>query len=293
LDDDSLLEVGAISYNSTQRRLRLRRMARWVRDALYRVATLLDGIVHWRKDALLPPAHLRIYYYGTWNPQAFARAAQNARAELISRGLQPEHRVLDIGSGIGNLAVSLIGYLNGGYDGIEIHCEAVAWCQKAITPHYPKFRFHGADLASVAYNPKGVASAATYQFPFTDRSFDFILVGSVFTHMLPDGIEQYVGEISRVLAPGGVCVASFFLLNEETRPAIDAGRSFMSFGFEHPSGLCRLHSLARPEAAVAFDETFVRRVHKEAGLVIRDVRRGKWWSGEAHDQDVLTIVPTG
>jgi SAM-dependent methyltransferase len=263
-----------------------------VRNALYRVATLVDRLIRWKTDTLLPPAHLRVYYYGTWNPQAFTRASQSALAELLSRGLRPEHRVLDIGSGIGNLAVSLRGYLHGGYDGIDIHREAVAWCQETITPRYPAFRFHHADLASLAYNPKGSASASTYRFPFADESFDFILLGSVFTHMLPDGVEQYVREISRLLTRGGVCVASFFLLNEETRPAVYAGRSFMSFGFEHASGVCRVHSLTKPEAAVAFDESFVRCVHEEAGLLIRDVRRGKWWSGEAHDQDVLTIVPS-
>jgi hypothetical protein len=34
--------------------------------------------------------------------------------------------------------------------------------------------------------------------------------------MLPDAVEQYLREISRLLAPGGVCVASYFLLNDET-----------------------------------------------------------------------------
>ena len=261
-----------------------------MRDALYRLATPVEKVLHWSDDVLLPPAHLRIYYYRTWNPQAFTRAGENARAELMSRGLRPEHRVLDIGSGIGNLASSLIGYLRGGYDGIEIHPEAIAWCQKAITPRYPGFRFHRADLASIAYNPNGSASASTYRFPFPNHRFDFILLGSVFTHMLPDGVEQYVREISRLLAPGGVCVASFFLLNQETRAGVNSGRSFMSFEFEHASGVCRLHDPKKPEAAVAFDEAFVRRVHEDAGLRIQDVRRGKWWSGEAHDQDVLTVV---
>jgi hypothetical protein len=35
----------------------------------------------------------------------------------------------------------------------------------------------------------------------------------------------------------------------------------------------------------------VRRVHEQVGLRISDIRRGRWWSGEAHDQDVLTVVP--
>ena len=219
----------------------------------------------------------------------FARACE-IKAELIGRGMRPEHRVLDIGCGIGNLAIGLRDYLRGAYDGIDVHAEAVAWCQRAITPRYPLFRFHCADVASGAYNPNGRVGAATYRFPFPDRSFDYIFLASVFTHMMPDGVDHYLHELSRMLAPGGTCVASFFLLNDMTRAGVEAGRSFMTFAVDHPSGVCRLHDPLVPEAAVAFDEMFVRRVHEQAGLRIADVRRGGWWSGERHDQDVLTIV---
>jgi SAM-dependent methyltransferase len=273
-----------------QRRPRWKRLARRARSAFYRGVTLVDRIARWRTDALLPPAHLRIYYYRTWSPEAFARACETVRLELTSRGLRPEHRVLDVGSGIGNLALGLIGYLRGGYDGVEIHPEAVSWCQRAITQRHPGFRFHRADLASGAYNPDGQAAASTYRFPFPDRTFDFIFLGSVFTHMLPDGVEHYMREISRLLAPGGVCVASYFLLNDKTRTGVEAGQSFMSFRVEHSSGLCRLHDAATPEAAVALEETFVRQIHEQAGLRIRDIRRGRWWNDTPHDHDVLTVV---
>jgi SAM-dependent methyltransferase len=272
-------------------RPRWRRLASRARGAFYRLATPLDRIARWRSGTLLPPAHLRIYYYRTWSPKVFARACEIARTELTSRGLRPEHRVLDIGSGIGNLPLGLIGYLRGGYDGIEIHPEAVAWCQRGITRRHPSFRFHRADLTSRAYNPHGQVSPSAYRFPFPDQAFDFIVLASVFTHMLPDAVEQYLREISRLLAPGGVCVASYFLLNDETRTGVDAGHSFMSFGVEHSSGLCRLNDRTMPEAAVALEETFVRRVHEQVGLRISDIRRGRWWSGEAHDQDVLTVAP--
>jgi SAM-dependent methyltransferase len=234
---------------------------------------------------------LRVYYYGALNPDAFTRACERARVEVTIHGLKPEHRVLDIGSGIGNLAIGLIGFLTGGYDGIEIHPEAVAWCQQAITSQHPHFRFHRADLASHAYNPHGLGAPSAYRFPFPDHSFDFIFLSSVFTHLLPDTVEHYVHEISRLLAPDGVCVASYFLLNDDTRAGVDRGDSFMAFDVRHPSGLCRLHDATIPEAAVALEETFVQRVHQQAELRIQDIRRGSWWNGKAHDQDVLTVVP--
>jgi len=257
--------------------------------AAYRVVSAAEGIAKGKSHALLPPAHLRFLYYRTRDPKAFVRACETARTELAIRGLRPEHRVLDIGSGIGNLAVSLIGFLRGGYDGVEIHPEAVRWCQRAITTEHPNFRFHRADVASIAYNPRGQQQPSAYRFPFADDRFEFIFVGSVFTHLLPDAVERYVQEIARVLADDGVCVASYFLLNDETRAGVERGDSFMSFGFRNPDGLCRLHDATVPEAAVALEEDFVRRAHEAAGLQIRDIRRGGWWSGKADDQDVLTI----
>jgi hypothetical protein len=90
-----------------------KRVAKRLRAVAHRGLTVLDHVAPWRQDAFLPPAHLRIYYYRTWKPEAFRRACRDARLELDLAGLRPEHRVLDIGSGIGNLAVGLIGYLEG------------------------------------------------------------------------------------------------------------------------------------------------------------------------------------
>jgi SAM-dependent methyltransferase len=268
-----------------------KRAAGALRRAAYRLATPIDRLVRLERDPLLPPAHLRLYYYGTVSPAAFARACA-IRIELLDRGLRPGHRVLDVGCGIGNLAIGLRDYLHGGYDGIDIHSEAVDWCQRAITPRFPGFRFHRADVSSNAYNPRGRTAPSSYRFPFPDHAFDFIFLASVFTHMMPDDVEHYVRELSRMLAPGGKCVVSFFLLNDETRGGVVEGRSFMSFGVEHPSGVCRLHDASVPEAAVAFEESFVRRVLEQAGLHMDDVRRGRWWTGERHDQYVLTVVRT-
>ena len=267
-----------------------RRFGVRARDILYRFATPIDRLSYLTAHELMPPAHLRIYYYRTWKRDAFIRFSEGAAAELVSRGLRPEHRVLDIGSGIGNLAVGLIGYLRGSYDGVEIHPAAVTWCQHAITARHPTFRFHRADLFSGAYNPHGRAAASKYRFPFGDHEFDFVFLGSVFTHLLPDAVENYVREISRMLAPDGICVASYFLLNQNSRTGIDAGRSFIPFPVEQPSRLYRLRDATVPEAAVALDEEFVGRIYATAGLQIRDIRRGFWWSGVADDQDVLTAA---
>jgi len=270
----------------------MKKLVNRTRHLALRGAAVVDHL--WRRstDPLLPPAPLRLYYYRSLSPAVFAHMCDVASTELLSRGLRPDHRVLDVGSGIGNLAIGLKDYLRGEYDGVEINADAVAWCQHAITPRYPAFRFHRAHVSSGAYNAHGNVSAASYRFPFNDRRFNVAMLGSVFTHMLPDEVRQYVREIARILTVGGFAVISCFLLNDENRASVEAGRSFMTFGIAHPSGVCRLHSASVPEAAVAFDEAFMRRLFDDAGLRVHDVRRGRWWSGEAHDQDVLTVGPS-
>ena len=257
------------------------------RDILYRFAvTPIDRLAR-RADALLPPAHLRHYYYRMLDPAAYARACAAARTELMIRGLQPSHDVLDIGCGIGNLATGLVGFLDGRYEGVDVNREAIAWCQRAITPRHPKFHFQHVDIANTAYNRDGHADAARYRYPFENGAFDRIFLGSVFTHLLPDAAGQMVAEIARLLKPGGMAIASCYLLNDDNRASVEAGRSFMSFGV--PLDRCRVHSASRPEAAVALDEAFMRSSIERAGLRITDLRRGGWWAGTTHDQDVLTL----
>ena len=253
-----------------------------------RLLTVTESLTRRHGDLLIPPAHLRRYYYRTFDPAAFARAGAAARTELMLRDLQPQHRLLDVGSGIGNLAVALVGDLRGGYDGLEIHEEAVRWCQSTITPRAPSFRFHHADVVNQAYNPRGRHEPATYRFPFPDANFDFVFLGSVFTHLFPDAVANYLREIARVLVPGGTCVASYFLLNHDSRSGAEAGRSFLSFTVGDESRSFLLHDPAVPEAAIALDEIFVRNAHAAASLEIADVRRGQWWNGGADDQDVVT-----
>ena len=81
--------------------------------------------------------------------------------------------------------------------------KGIAWCQENITPKHPNFRFQVADIRNKEYNSGERFAASEYEFPYEDASFDFVLLTSVFTHLLPNEVENYLSEIQRVLAPGG------------------------------------------------------------------------------------------
>ena len=209
-------------------------------------------------------------------------------------GLKPHERVLDVGCGVGRMALPLARYLSsaGSYDGFDINAEFVAWCREKIAARYPNFHFHHADIFNPAYNLSGRWQASQYRFPFTDRSFDFVVAMSLFTHMLPDGVENYLAEIVRVLRPGGRCLISLLLLDEENTRLVDEGRAMFTLPNRH--GTYRTESKEIPEGVVSYDLDYLRGLLREHGLTLSEPVRFGNWSGRQHEviegQDFLVAV---
>jgi ubiquinone/menaquinone biosynthesis C-methylase UbiE len=121
---------------------------------------------------------------------------------------------------------------------------------------------------------------STYTFPFPDQAFSFVIVTSVFTHMLPDAVEHYLDEIARVLQPGGTLFATFFLVNPESRQLMEDGVSTMTF-HRPVSSTCFTTDPGDPEAAVAFLEGHVMQLLAARGLrVSQPIQYGSWCGRE-------------
>jgi ubiquinone/menaquinone biosynthesis C-methylase UbiE len=193
-----------------------------------------------------------------------------------SAKLLPSHRFLDVGCGCGKLARPLTTYLNGegGYDGIDITREVINWCKERYQ-NYPNFRFYFADLYSERYNPRGAFNASNYKFPFPNNEFDVVFVGSVFTHMVSEDIDNYIAEIARVMKVGGVCLATYFILDAVSRENNAAGLTSPKFAYEFKSQNCRVENPRVPEAAIAYDERFLQDLYSKHGLTMRIVY-GEW-----------------
>jgi SAM-dependent methyltransferase len=211
--------------------------------------------------------------------------------------LEPRERVLDVGCGVGRMAVALTAFLSseGRYDGFDIVPEGIEWCQRTITPRFPNFRFEHADIYNKEYNSSGKVRAADYVFPYPDKTFDFAFLTSVFTHMLPDDVRHYLRELHRVIRPGGRCAITWFILDDEARRRVDAGSAGPLRNFRHHRGDCWVVNPATPEAAVAYEETTLRALYAEAGLAIREPLLFGSWSGSRrgeneHGQDIVVAT---
>jgi SAM-dependent methyltransferase len=244
-----------------------------------------------RSDPLLPPT--RLMFVGG-SRRDFRRLGDKWVQTFIRvADLSPADDVLDVGCGVGRMAVALAHYLSPSarYEGFDIVPEGIDWCRQAISTRFPRFGFNHADIYNQEYNPDGTLQASEYVFPYADESFDFVFLTSVFTHMLPGDVRHYLGEVWRVLRPGGRSLVTWFVLDTVARARVERGEVDALRDFRCDRGGYRVVAGQTAEAAVSYAEVDLRSLYKVAGLTIQEPILYGSWSGRSstsgHSQDIV------
>lgn len=186
--------------------------------------------------------------------------------------LNKESDFLDIGSGIGRIAIPLSEFLTGKYEGFDAVLLGVNWCKKHITNQHPNFNFTFVDLYNDLYKSNGI-SAATFIFPYENNSFDLCCSISIFTHMVPDEVYNYIGQAHRILKKGGYFISTFFLLDEESESLMNKKNTF-NFNYKYDD-----YSLMNEKvksANVAYDKNKLAIQIESRGFEIQYILKGYW-----------------
>jgi SAM-dependent methyltransferase len=123
----------------------------------------------------------------------FEEIGRTELALLEMEGLKPEHTLVDLGCGVGRLAVHVIPKLVGGsYIGIDISQTMLKRARARIAQAVPN------PACRVTW-----VKQTTSHFDLPENSVDFMCAFSVFTHMEHEDAYRYLKDALRVVKPQG------------------------------------------------------------------------------------------
>ncbi|RCX01078.1 class I SAM-dependent methyltransferase [Schleiferia thermophila] len=197
-------------------------------------------------------------------------------ADLLKKhaGLTADSYILDVGCGIGRLAVSLTDVLGtrGKYEGFDIVESGINWCKKNISTKFSNFNFMHIPAFNTLYNTKINIRSSHLKFPYPDCYFDIAVATSVFTHMLYDDMIHYIEEIQRTLKPGGRAMITFFIIDENSKKHMN--NSEINFRFTRGNYFIMDEKV--PEANVAYSEELINEIFRQRHFDILLRIPGSW-----------------
>jgi len=206
---------------------------------------------------------------------------------LVSEGLEPGQAIIDIGSGLGRLAVPLTQYLTSGrYVGIDINLAGISWCHENIQKVYENFEFILIDAFNNHYRNRAEYGQSPMEKVLIPKqkaaSFDMACAFSLFTHLTQTETIAYIKQIGHLLKPGGKFVSSWFFLDEHSIEAVENGSTRWKFKLARGGPDYFLSEDSRVYSqAIGYNFEFVIDLAKANGLFLNSPpTRGQWRAGK-------------
>jgi SAM-dependent methyltransferase len=214
----------------------------------------------------LPPKSMRNAMCGDAFPfdSFFFMSAVLEAARFSARlGYTKSFRIVDIGCGLGRLPTGmLVEFGDVQYLGIDVKEVFVRWCGENIERYHPSFRFVHLDMANELYNPAGTLDGSELRLPVDDASVEIVYLCAVFTNMVPEHVEAYIGEIERILRPQGRCFLTAFV--EDDVPDVTI----------NPTGFVP-YDYSDPLLVVRYSRRWLFSTFQQHGLQVEDFRYHK------------------
>jgi SAM-dependent methyltransferase len=149
-----------------------------------------------RNAGSLPPPLMRYRVHGALDESSYCETGRIVAGTISSmlrkHGIRSGARILDFACGPGRIAVEVKrsepGWILVGSD---TDPEAIAWAKTALR-----------DIGEFHTNE------GTPPTSFASGSFDAVYAVSLFTHLAERAQEEWLGELARVLKPGGIVLAT-------------------------------------------------------------------------------------
>lgn len=153
----------------------------------FNLKTAFESEANLRFVAPFPPPVLMRDTSGLTVPRDFASHGVDlfrAVTQVSPVPLPQARAILDFGVGVARLARMFKGF-RGHYAGVDVDKRNIKWLNEAMP-----------EIEAVGTRPR-------QRLPFADGAFDVAISISVFTHMNCDDHLFYLGELRRVVQPGG------------------------------------------------------------------------------------------
>ncbi len=208
---------------------------------------------------------------------------------LINQNLDPKKdpQILDIGCGTGLIGIACEPFLteSGKYIGIDVMAEDIDFCRGYYPPG--KYEFVHLDVSNPFYSPN--QKDIQIPWPIDSGSIDLATALSVWTHFGEVDARFYLGEVNRVLKPGGTAIITFFLLDDLYEKSLIARDSQQSafhatrkdrWIFNQPAygsaDWLHPHWAQTPENAIGITSKGFDNLITGAGLQVKNYYPGNW-----------------